>query len=315
VDNDANVISPLARDGSPAAGLPVRIIVPPGAAPDTSSNPTGIVLNPYKHLFKGATFIVVGEGGTISSWTPKKPDTTTTRVDNSVAGAVYKGVTIASPDCGRTARLYVANFHSGFVEVYDSNFAAIPDASFTDPSIIPTSDPTVAQFAPFNLLTVKRNKESGGDAIVVSFALQNLPDKHDDVAGNGLGLLNLFAPNGKLVRRLVTGNFLNSPWGLTLSDQILYVGNFGNGYINALDASSFVGSSVKEEREEREGKEEKEEKEKKEIKAQALLGINGAQISIDGLWGLLAVGSRLFFAAGLNDESHGLFGRIKPLSH
>ena len=75
----------------------------------------------------------------------------------------------------------------------------------------------------------------------------------------------------------------------------LLVGNFGDGRINAFQPQpdghfKFVGQ---------------------------LRGKNGLPISIDGLWGIAfgnggsaGPATTLFFAAGPDDEAHGLFGRI-----
>jgi len=92
---------------------------------------------------------------------------------------------------------------------------------------------------------------------------------------------------------------LNAPWGIaqapgnfgTLSGAIL-IGNFGDGTINAFDASS--GKSMG-----------------------PLKSSNGSAIVEPGLWGI-AFGNNLsnqpsntlFFAAGPNDEANGVYGRI-----
>ncbi len=52
-----------------------------------------------------------------------------------------------------------------------------------------------------------------------------------------------------------------------------------------------------------------------------LRGLNGKPIVIDGLWSLTLGGGRnsnsdtLYFTAGPNDETDGLFGTITPAAH
>lgn len=293
VDNGTNLVSPLTRRGSPAPGLPVSIFVPPGRGSllppvPVPSAPTGIVLNNDKAAFKGATFIVVGEGGTISSWSPEDGKEAKQRVDNSRKGAIYKGVTIASSVVGskKVSLLYVANFNSGLVEVYDSDFAPVLPF-FTDPALLNTlTGPP--QFAPFNVSTIPSGTggtgSGGKDQVVVTFALQDA-DKHDNESGAGLGFIDTFSTGGHFLKRVATGGVLDAPWGLTLKNQKLFVGNFGDGRINIFDLDTGEVTAVR--------------------------GDNGTPLAINGLWGLLLVCNQLFFAAGINDEAHGLFGKIR----
>src|SRR5260370_1271352 len=98
-----------------------------------------------------ALFIFASENGAIDAWNPgvgatgTGPSTVTeTPIDNG-ANAVYKGLAIAQASDGNTY-LYAANFRSGRVEVYDSNFrpAQLPGGLFTDPGI-------PAGYAPFGI--------------------------------------------------------------------------------------------------------------------------------------------------------------------
>jgi len=104
------------------------------------------------------------------------------------------------------------------------------------------------------------------------------------------------------LERVAQHGQLNAPWGLPLAPASfgefggdLLVGNFGDGQINAYEPQP-DGSF------ERVG---------------GLRDDSGRQISIDGLWALefgngAAAGPKenLFFTAGPNDESDGLFGQI-----
>src|SRR5262249_41364351 len=159
---------------------------------------------------------------------------------NQQTGAVYKGLSIATSDMpilasdpNTTSVLYAANFRSGQVEVYDSNFQRVdlPAGAFADPHL-------PAGYAPFNVQVLN-------DKVYVPYARQAAA-KHDDVAGQGHGFVDVFnldgtprLAGGKV--RLVTRGQLDSPWGLAIApagfaaisdphnDPVLLVGNFGNG--------------------------------------------------------------------------------------
>jgi uncharacterized protein (TIGR03118 family) len=222
--------------------------------------------------------------GTIVGWSPAvDPTNAVIAVDNSKTGAVYKGLAIGSSAKGNF--IYATNFHAGVVEIYDKNFK--PAGTFTDTNVDPN-------FAPFGIQNIDGK-------LYVTFALQKLPDKHDDQAGPGNGYVDVFDTDGNFVRRFATKGTLNSPWGLALAPEEfgkfghhLLVGNFGNGRINAFDVTSG------------------------EFDAQ-LIDPEGNPLAINGLWALQFGngapngGSRhkLFFTAGIGDESHGLFGYIK----
>ena len=271
------------------------VSIPPGVAP--ASGPTGGNANPTGIVFNGtngfavteggktgpASFIFVGEEGTISGWSQNVDNgNAITAVDNSNSGAVYKGVGIFTQ--GGTNLLFVPNFRSGAIEVYDSSFhkTTVP-GGFTDPNL-------PAGYAPFNVQVI-------GSQVFVAYA--HTTNGFDEDDGAGLGMLDVFDTSGNLVKRLVTGGALNAPWGIamapanfgTFSNDLL-VGNFGDGKINIYDPNTgaLVGT---------------------------LSDANGNPIVIDGLWGI-AFGNgafnqpttTLYFAAGPNSESHGLYGRL-----
>jgi uncharacterized protein (TIGR03118 family) len=238
-----------------------------------------------------ARFLFASEDGTISGWNPFVPPPPPSHqafvaVDNSGSGAVYKGLAIASTTGGDF--LYAANFHAGTVERYDSSFS--PAGTFTDASL------TAIGFAPFNVQLI-------GTTLYVAFAKQDA-DKHDDVAGPGLGFVDAFDTSGNLLRRIASGGSLNAPWGLAIAPANfgpfsgrLLVGNFGDGKINGYDLRT--------------------------LKFKGQLGDGtGQPITIDGLWALQfgngnAAGptNTLFFTAGIVHETHGLFGSIKSLDN
>ncbi len=123
------------------------------------------------------------------------------------------------------------------------------------------------------------------------------------MAGPGNGFVDIFTTAGVLVKRLVSNGALNSPWGLAVAPSgfgsfggDLLVGNFGDGHINVYDPST--GKSLG-----------------------ALQSASGAPLALDGLWtivfgnnGSAGSSNTLFFTAGPDAESHGLFGAINPSS-
>jgi uncharacterized protein (TIGR03118 family) len=291
-NNHAGVTSVYDGQGkkAPTANpLVVRIPVPSGGNPPAA--PTGQAFNDTQGFVvngKPAPFIFVTEDGTISAWSPAAdPANAIVMVDNSAAGAVYKGVALA--DTSNGPMLYAANFNAGTIDVFDGNFSPVISAgAFTDPNL-------PGGFAPFNVQRIGRK-------LYVTYAMQN-DTKHDDVAGAGNGFVDVFDVAGTLVGRLVSNGPLNSPWGLALApgnfgdfSNVLLVGNFGDGAINAFDPCSgeYLG---------------------------ALQDASGAKILISGLWGLSFGNGRgagdaitLYFTAGIAGsgtvEDHGLFGSI-----
>ena len=273
-------------------GVPQTLVVaiPDGAA--GTADPTGIVYSGSSDFvvsqggLSGASrFIFVGEAGTLSGWAPGvNLNNAVTVFDGASAGAIYKGLALASS--GGANFLYATDFHNGRVDVFDATFAKVTTAGgFTDPTL-------PAGYAPFGIQAI-------GASIYVTFAKQDAAAE-DDVSGAGLGLVDVFDATGHFVKRLVdVGGALNAPWGIALApadfgpfSNALLVANFGDGKINAFDASTGA-------------------------KLGTLSKADGSPIAIDGLWGIAfgnGINSQptntLFFTAGPADETHGVYGRI-----
>ena len=287
--SNAGTSSSTLYDGN---GVPQSLIVsiPAGAA--GSANPTGIVYNGTTDFVvsqagkSGASpFIFVGEAGTLSGWSPGvNLNASVTVFDGNAVGAVYKGLALASS--GGANFLYATDFHNGRVDVFNASFAKVAVAGgFTDPTL-------PAGYAPFGIQAI-------GGQLYVSFAKQDA-SAHDNVDGAGFGLIDVFDATGHFVKRLVdVGGPLNAPWGMALApanfgaaSNALLVGNFGDGKINAFNATT--GASMG-----------------------SLNKADGTPIAIDGLWGIAfgnGINSQptntLFYAAGPADETHGVYGRI-----
>jgi uncharacterized protein (TIGR03118 family) len=172
--------------------------------------------------------------------------------------------------------------------MYDVSFQTLTSPpAFVDPKL-------PGSYAPFNIVPIN-------GALFVAYAVQDAA-KHDDVAGQGHGIVDVFELDGTMRQRFAQHGQLDSPWGVALTPSgfgelggSVWIGNFGNGHINAynLDSGKFL-SKVR------------------DPKGQAIL--------IDGLWtirfgsnnGNGGAANTLYFTAGPNGETDGLFGSLNP---
>jgi len=285
--------------GTPAnplnpGGNGLVVTIPPSVPPPAIGTPTGVVFNGSANDFRVAPpgvaqtfFLFVSLDGTISGWDPAANPTTAIRKVSTQS--VLTGVTIAQ--IGAERFLYVADLKAGKIRVYDSNFQpmAVGQGAFVDDHLAPG-------FAPFNIQNI-------GGNLYVAYAKQDQA-KTFVTPGAGLGFVDVFSPQGRLLLRLQHGNWFNAPWGLTLapsdfgtfSHRIL-VGQFGSGEILAFDAvtGQFQGK----------------------LKDQ-----NNQVIAMTGLWGLAfgagdqtsGPANTLFFNEGLNGGNDGLFGTLTPIA-
>jgi uncharacterized protein (TIGR03118 family) len=297
-------------DGKGAAESLVVTIPCPAKAGEGSScpkvaGPTGIVWNPGTNLDNGAflvpkttlsaAFIFDTEDGTLAAWSggEANPTAAVLAVDNSTKpsvklGAVYKGLAVGVNENG--IFLFATNFRAGAIDVFapaqDSKGNGLPykqlklaDGAFVDPKI-------PAGFAPFGIQNLDGN-------LIVTYAHQDA-QKHDDT-GVG-GFVDAFDTDGNLLKRLASQGELQSPWGVARASYAfgpfsgdLLIGNFGNGWINALTPKGLVP-----------------------------LNVDGGPLFIDGLWniglggGLNSSPSTLYYTAGPNGETNGRFGTITP---
>jgi len=314
--------NPLGTDGTPT-----------GTVFNTAGGPNGVFRISGKNASGGAAsasaiFLFATEDGTIAGWNPginpngfdpnKAGTYAIIAVDNSgnnftnpdpnqQTGAVYKGLAIATratpiiaDDPNSTALLYATNFRSGTVDVFDATFHEItapdlPSGAFSDPEL-------PKGYAPFNVQVL-------GGKVYVTYALQDAT-RHDDVAGPHHGFVDVYNLDGTPglaggATRLISRDQLDSPWGLAIAPQgfaglgdpgpgpVLLVGNFGDGRINAFDATT--GETL--------GR---------------LTDPDGEFIEIDGLWALKVgngtpqggASNTVYFTAGPFGESHGLFGSL-----
>jgi uncharacterized protein (TIGR03118 family) len=277
-----------------SAGVPqaLEVTIPTPKNMTPPANPTGVVFNPGGVGFRGDVFIFATENGTICGWQPGDGNTAIQQADSTKKGAVYKGLALAT-DHGVT-RLYATDFHNARVDVFDDNYHPIhlSEELFDDDALPP-------MFAPFNII-------SHNGLLFVTYAKQK-PDRHDDDAAPGRGFVDVYTPGGIFVSRFASRGTMNSPWGMAFmpasnfpdNEERMLVGNFGDGFINVFEV----------------------ELAKHIIPFGQFEGLVGDKphhpLVIDGLWALVfgpnAGGfssSDLFFTAGPEDESHGLFGKL-----
>ncbi len=296
-----------------------------------TGTPTGAISNANTTDFpaapnKPAAFIFATLDGSIAAWNPavglapgaNPPSTNAVTVARGDAGSGYTGLTTAFIDGNRY--LYVANFLKGRIDVYDNAFKPVKlksdngdrksdddqsgnnDKPFTD-------DRLPRNFVPFNVQAV-------GNDLVVTYAL-HFAGNPFETPGPGLGYVDIYSSKGTLLRRLEHGDWLNAPWGVTLApldfgrfSHRLLVSNFAAGgttqsagFISAYDLDTGMFEGLVED-------------------------ATGKPLSIQGIWSMSfanaatpnsydpdeAPAAELYFTAGPNQGTAGLFGYLIPVS-
>jgi uncharacterized protein (TIGR03118 family) len=276
-DNGTDASTLYKADGSKQ---PLKVAIPGGA-------PTGTVSSTNAGDFHGDLFLFDSEAGVISGWRGALGTTAEIGNNDHAGDAVYKGLAIGTADVGKglATYLYATDFHNGRIDVFDNAFATQTWAgAFTDPK----------GYAPFGIQNLK-------GLLFVTYA-KTQPGSNDELAGRGLGVVDVFLTDGTFFGRVAKGDGLDAPWGLAWAPEgfgpfsgDLIVGNFGDGELHAYrwDGNRWHADG-------------------------ALRGEHNGAIRVDGLWGIAFGGgtvnngpkNTLFFAAGPNHEAGGAFGRI-----
>jgi uncharacterized protein (TIGR03118 family) len=267
--------------------LPDSVVGPSGQVANTG---TGFVLS-NGTVSAPAAFIFATLDGHIEAWSPQvDPHLGNTEDKVTVAGAVYTGLAIATTKQGD--RLFAADFAKGTVDVFDSAFKQVKTAAgqFRDAQL-------PSGYLPFNTQALNGN-------IFVTYDKADPADGREAV-GPGLGVVDEFSTDGRLISRIASGGALNAPWGLAIAPGSwgsaagsLLVGNFGDGRINIL--ASHGGHFAP------------------GVTGQVQDASTGKPFTEPGLWSLLpgtaATGGTdaLWFTAGINDEQNGLLGVLRP---
>jgi uncharacterized protein (TIGR03118 family) len=273
-----------------SAGVPNPLVVtiPPGP---NGGNPTGQVANTSTNdfLLGGAPprFIFASLNGTISGWTGSSNTAIQAPIPTQPSGSSFTGLELANNGSGNL--LYAANDGLGRIDVFDTQYQNVASfaGKFSDPAL------TAAGFAPYNI------RDLGGKMYVTY-----------ENSNSGGGAIDVFDLNGNLLQHLTqngAGGPLNHPWGIAMAPAgfgqfggDLLVGNEGDGQINAFDPTTgqFLGQMS------------------------LVSAANGNPTNIGfGLWTLTFGGSgqdgdpnTLYFTAGINNETGGLFGSIQAVA-
>jgi uncharacterized protein (TIGR03118 family) len=311
VSDNAMGVSTLYNGAGTKAALTVTI---PAAVMGNPGSPTGIIFNGSTTDFllapaMPAVFIFCTIDGTIVGWNHTLGAMTVVKTTN---GSVYTGLTSAVVNGQR--RLYAANFTKGTVDVYDNTFHRIKrgdgddDDERDERSRAFNDDRLPPDYVPFNVQAI-------GNDIAVTFALHEEGNPFE-TDGPGFGYVDIFSASGRLEQRLEHGNWLNAPWGVALApndfgfySHDLLVAQFAgggssesSGYIAAYDLATGKFKGLLED-------------------------AAGKPLAINGIWGISfgnaspnnynSAGSpsaELYFAAGPNHGSGGLFGYLTAAS-
>jgi uncharacterized protein (TIGR03118 family) len=266
--------------GGPLTKLPLEVAVPAGHPTGQVFNDTSDFVVSSASLSGPAVFIFASTTGVVSGWNPTVSAMAAQVGFQADDGATYTGMALANNGSGNF--LYLADFHNRKIDVLDGGFQLVHLAGdFTDPGL-------PAGYGPFNVAAI-------GGKLYVAFARQDA----EEITGRHLGFVDVFDLNGAFEQRLVSRGRLNAPWAMVVAPSgfgefsgDLLVGNFGDGRINAYDLATgaFRGT---------------------------LSESPGHPLEIERLWGLafgngVTAGSAttLYYAAGPDDETHGLFGKI-----
>ena len=272
---------------------PNDVMVAPLVVNTATDAPTGAVYNPtsgFKVGGQSALFIFDSESGDITGWAPNvpppSPSTMAQPAGHGAPGAVFKGLALADHAPWRVP------VRRRLPQRTDQRLRRHVPAGGHAPEGVPR------RAAADGVRPVQR--AGPRRARCTSPTPSRTPTAHDEVAGPGMGFVDVYNGQGRLLKRLVSHGLLNAPWGLTIAPEgfghlggDLLVGNFGDGRINVYDRHSGRSEGT-------------------------LRGVSGKPITIDGLWGLrfgngvTGTPRTLIFSAGPNDEAHGLMGFILP---
>ena len=275
-------------------------------------------------LSGSARFVFCTDSGVISAWTERnaadasivrRNGAAVTTVDNSSEGHAYFGIAI-KPDSWDT--LWAADFGSNpQLRAWDAQWQPMAlGTRFANPFLGGRTLPVPGDYVPFNVQVLTWNATA---YLFVAYA-KSQPDpedvtrffagEEDAIAASAegdrpaRGKVVMYSLGGELVRVFNDDGRLNAPWGLALAPPgfgalqgALLVGNFGGaGRIAAYNVGT--GQFI-----------------------DYLRGANSQRIEIAGLWGLqfgngasLGDSDALYFAAGPEDETRGLFGALRAVA-
>jgi uncharacterized protein (TIGR03118 family) len=323
ISDNATGFSTLYNGAGAKQSLVVTI---PQADPNNKNTPTG---TPTGTIFNGsqtdfllapakpALFLFSTMDGTIAGWNPAVAATLAVTVVKTTDGSSYTGLTSAFIN-GKPF-LYAANFTKGRVDVYDNAFHVVQlsQGQFNENHADHDGDSGENAFVDERLPRgyVPFNVQAIGNDIVVTYALheEGSPFETD---GPGLGFVDIYSTSGRLLQRLEHGDWLNAPWGVALApldfgrfSHDLLIGQFAgggdtqsSGFIAAYDLATGKFDGLLED-------------------------ASGKPLAINGVWALspgnvspnnndaaAAPAAEVYFTAGPNHGSGGLFGYLTAVS-
>ena len=230
VSDQGTGLSTLYDSSTTPPGAPLSLVVSiPGG------NPTGVVANTSGFNVDGtpAAFIFATLGGTIAGWngTPTVANAVT---EATVSGAVFTGLAEGSTASGTF--LYAADFANNKIDVFNTSYVQQTTGfAFVDPKL-------PKGYEPYNVQNINGKLYVEYDPV----GPNGMP-----LTGQGHGVVDVFDTSGNFLERLISHGHLDDPWGIALAPATwgkfggdLLVGNFGNGEINAFNATTgkFVGT-------------------------------------------------------------------------
>lgn len=313
---------PLTID--PALGV---VTLPPATMPagTNAGSSNGVVFNSIGSGFRitqtlpngdtftaPAKFVFVSDNGVMSAWAQRNnadgslsyPSYANTILDQGAQNSAFFGLAINSAN----TQLIVADFGNNphpRLRIFDDGFTEqalagrFPNPFLADQNVFKPGD-----YAPWAVHTVSVN---GKPSVFVGYVnTREDPDNPGQVlfatesTGRGTSRLVEYSEAGELIAVWNDRGTLNGPWGVAfapanfgpLSNQLL-VSNFSDGTIVAFDPSSKSATEF-------------------------LRDAKGNVASISGIWHILfgngvklGDSNALYFAAGPNDETEGLFGSLR----
>jgi uncharacterized protein (TIGR03118 family) len=332
ISDNATGLSTLYNGAGTKQSLVVTI---PQADPNNKNTPTGTptgtIANSSQTDFllapgKPSFFLFSTIDGTIAGWNPTvavaqgaaPPSMNAVTVVRTSDGSSYTGLTSAFIDGQRF--LYAANFTKGRVDVYDNAFHLVDlrkqhfnedsadhdNGRSTENSFVDENLPH--NYVPFNVQAI-------GNDIVVTYVLHEEGSRFE-TDGPGLGFVDIYSSTGRLLRRFEHGDWLNAPWGVALApldfgrfSHDLLIGQFAGG--GDTESSGFIAAY-----------------DLATGKFDGLLeDASGKPLTINGIWALspgnvsptnsdaaAAPAAQVYFTAGPNHGSGGLFGYLATVS-
>lgn len=270
----------------------------------TQDAPNGPITAPAKFLF-------VADNGVLSAWTERaRPDgsfdrsgTAITVLDYGSAGSAFFGLAISPAN----DMLYIVDFGANpepTLRIVNASLVEEPlNGRFANP-FVGAGGFQVGDLVPFNVQTVSY---AGKSSVFVAYVNTSAdPDNPgqllpaEESSGRGRGRLVEYTPDGQLIAVWDDRGALNGPWGVVVapanfgpfSNQLL-VSNFSDGTIVGFDTGAKRATEY-------------------------MRDTAGNVLKIQGLWNMLfgngaSLGdsNALYFAAGPEDETAGLFGSLR----